>query len=259
MNDKNSSKPHVGLFVTCLVDSFRPNVGFSSIDLLEKAGCTVSVPTDQVCCGQPAFNSGNPKEAKAIARQVIDLFEDFDYVVVPSGSCGGMLNHHLPTLMKDDQEYAQKAKDLAAKTYELLFFLYRVRGLKSLEDGQAMTITYHDSCSSLREHGVRIEPRELVQSMKNGTVIEHETRDVCCGFGGAFCVKYSDISTTMVEKKCNSLAQTGASVVAAGDMGCLLNIAGRLKKNGSNMRAYHIAEILAERTDVPAIGEGKND
>ncbi len=256
MGEKNS-KPRVGLFATCLVDMFRPSVGFSTIELLERAGCEVIVPEDQVCCGQPAYNSGAPEDAKEFGRQFVRLFEEFDYVVVPSGSCGGMLNHHLPTLLSDDDEFGPRAAALAEKIHELLFFLYRIMGLRELPDMEAQPMTYHDSCSSLREHGVRPEARALINSMNNGEVIEHETKDVCCGFGGAFCVKYADISTSMVDKKCASLEDTGATMVAAGDLGCLLNIAGRLKKRGSKMKAYHVAEVLAGHADGPAIGEGE--
>ena len=254
--DQAQPAPRVALFVTCLVDLYRPNVGFSAIELLEKAGCTVEVPRAQTCCGQPAYNSGDRATARDLARAVVDAFLPYDYVVVPSGSCGGMIAHHYPGLFADDPEYRGKAERLAAKTHELVSFLTDVRGMTAVAARYDGVVTYHDSCSGLRELGIRAQPRALLGSVAGLTLKELADRDVCCGFGGTFCVKYPDISVRMVGDKVRDIASTGADTVLAGDMGCLLNIAGRLKREGSAVKVRHVAEVLAGRTGAaPAIGE----
>jgi L-lactate dehydrogenase complex protein LldE len=249
------STPRVALFVTCLVDLYRPNVGFSAIALLEQAGCTVAVPSSQTCCGQPAYNSGDRATARDLARAVIDAFLPFDFVVVPSGSCGGMIAHHYAGLFADDPEYRGKAESLAAKTHELVAFLTDVRGVTAVKARFDGTVTYHDSCSGLRELGIRDQPRALLNSVDGLAMKELQDRDVCCGFGGTFCVKYPEISLRMVGDKVRDILATGADTVLAGDLGCLLNIAGKLKREGSAVRVRHVAEVLAGRTDIPAIGE----
>ena len=249
------STPRVALFVTCLVDLYRPNVGFSAIALLERVGCTVEVPATQTCCGQPAYNSGDRATAKDLARAVIDAFLPYDFTVVPSGSCGGMIAHHYPALFDDDPEYRGKAEALAAKTHELVSFLTDVRGMKDVAARYDGVVTYHDSCSGLRELGIREQPRALLGTVQGLSVKELQDRDVCCGFGGTFCVKYPDISVRMVDDKVRDILATGADTVLAGDMGCLLNIAGRLKREGSAVKVRHVAEVLAGRTAVPAIGD----
>ena len=249
------STPRVALFVTCLVDLYRPNVGFSAIALLEQAGCAVEVPPTQTCCGQPAYNSGDRATAKDLARAVIDAFLPYDFTVVPSGSCGGMISHHYPALFDDDPEYRGKAEALAAKTHELVTFLTDVRGMREVAARYDGVVTYHDSCSGLRELGIREQPRALLGTVQGLSVKELQDRDVCCGFGGTFCVKYPDISVRMVGDKVRDILATGADTVLAGDMGCLLNIAGRLKREGSAVKVRHVAEVLAGRTAVPAIGD----
>lgn len=249
------STPRVALFVTCLVDLYRPNVGFSAIALLERAGCAVEVPATQTCCGQPAYNSGDRATAQDLARGVIDAFLPYDFTVVPSGSCGGMIAHHYPALFDDDPEYRGKAEALAAKTHELVSFLTDMRGMEEVAARYDGVVTYHDSCSGLRELGVREQPRALLGTVQGLSVKELADRDVCCGFGGTFCVKYPDISVRMVGDKVRDILATGADTVLAGDMGCLLNIAGRLKREGSAVKVRHVAEVLAGRTDVPAIGD----
>ncbi len=249
------STPRVALFVTCLVDLYRPNVGFSAIALLERAGCTVEVPPTQTCCGQPAYNSGDRATAKDLARAVIDAFLPYDFTVVPSGSCGGMIAHHYPALFDDDPEYRGKAEALAAKTHELVSFLADVRGMTEVAARYDGVVTYHDSCSGLRELGIREQPRALLGTVTGLSVKELQDRDVCCGFGGTFCVKYPDISVRMVGDKVRDILATGADTVLAGDMGCLLNIAGKLKREGSAVKVRHVAEVLAGRTDGPAIGD----
>ena len=245
----------VGLFVTCLVDLFRPTVGFAAAALLERAGCEVVVPAAQVCCGQPAYNSGDRADTKAIARDVIAAFEPFDATVAPSGSCAGMIKRHYPVLFAGDSEWEPRAERLAARTFELVSFLVDECGIDAVDARHEGTVTYHDSCSSLREMGVRAQPRRLLGSVDGLALAELEAPDVCCGFGGTFCVKYPDISGRMVADKARDIAATGADTVLAGDMGCLLNIAGRLSREGSTVRARHVAEVLAGMDDRAAIGE----
>ena len=253
----SQAKPRVALFVTCLVDLYRPSVGFAALRLLEQAGCQVEVPATQTCCGQPADNSGDRASAKDLARAVVDAFQGFDHVVAPSGSCAGMIAHHYPALFADDPQYRAKAEALAARTHELVSFLTDVMGVTKVDARYQGSVTYHDSCSGLREMGVKAQPRALLGTVEGLTLTEMADPEICCGFGGTFCVKYPDISTRMVTDKCRDIQATGASTLLAGDMGCLLNMAGRLKREGSPVRVRHVAEVLAGMTnDVTPIGEG---
>jgi L-lactate dehydrogenase complex protein LldE len=248
----------VALFVTCLVDLFRPTVGFAAIKLLEEAGCQVEVPDAQTCCGQPAYNSGDRADAKAIARQVIAAFTGFDYVVVPSGSCGGMIKTHYPALFADEPAIATQASDLAGRTYELVSFLNDVLKMTPRAAHYAGVVTYHDACSGLRELGIKEQPRRLLKNVAGLTLKEMATPEVCCGFGGTFCVKYPEISDKMVTDKAADIAATGADTLLCGDMGCLLNMAGKLSRLGKDVRVRHVAEVLAGMTDgVPPIGAAR--
>jgi L-lactate dehydrogenase complex protein LldE len=245
----------VALFVTCLVDLFRPSVGFAAVKLLEDAGCVVEVPEAQSCCGQPGYNSGDRAAAQAIARQVIATFGQYDYVVVPSGSCGGMIKTHYPALFADEPGMAEQAKALAARTHELVSFLADVLKQEHVAARYAGTVTYHDACSGLRELGVKDQPRRLLQSVAGLTLREMANPDVCCGFGGTFCVKYPEISDKMVSDKAADIAATGADTLLCGDMGCLLNMAGKLARLGKPIVARHVAEVLADMADeTPPIG-----
>jgi L-lactate dehydrogenase complex protein LldE len=244
----------VGLFVTCLVDFIRPSIGFAAVKLLEDAGCTVEVPR-QACCGQPAFNSGDRTTAREIAEQVIAAFEPYDYVVVPSGSCGGQLRVHYPELFHGDPNWHPRAETFAAKTYELVSFLTDVLGVTKVKARYAGTATYHDSCSGLRELGIKAQPRKLLAGVEGLRLAELPDADVCCGFGGTFCVKYPDISNAIVTRKADSIAATGADTLLAGDLGCLMNMAGKLQRAGSRIAVRHVAEVLAGMADGPAIGE----
>ena len=246
--------PRVALFVTCLVDLFRPSVGFAAVKLLRAAGCEVDVPEDQTCCGQPAYNSGDRASAVAIARGAIEALEPYDYVVVPSGSCGGMLKKHYPTLFEPGDPYLARAEAVAAKTHELISFLVDVRGLDAVAASFEGVVTYHDSCSGLRELGIKQQPRRLLRTVHGLQLVELEGAEVCCGFGGTFCVKYPEISTRMVDDKAADIVATGAQVVLAGDLGCLMNIAGRLSRLGSPIEVRHVAEVLAGATAQPPIG-----
>ena len=249
------TSPRVALLVTCLVDLFRPAVGFAAVKLLEQAGCTVEVPAAQTCCGQPAYNSGDRGDAAALARQVIGAFEGYDYVVVPSGSCGGMLRKHYPALFPQGSPERARAEALAARTYELVSFLTDVMGMDRVEARFARRVTYHDSCSGLRELGIERQPRALLASVEGLELAEMGEAHICCGFGGTFCVKYPDISNDMLEKKAANIARSGADVLLAGDLGCLLNMAGKLKRLNSKVESRHVAEVLAGMAGGPAIGE----
>lgn len=250
-----SPKPRVALFLTCLVDFHRPTVAFAAIRLLEQAGCQVDVPRAQVCCGQPAYNSGDRKTARDLGLGILKAFSGYDYVVVPSGSCGGMLSRHMPHLFESDPDLRTKAEALADRTFELTSFLVDVLKVDKLPprlDGAVFT--YHDSCSGLRELGVKAQPRQLLRAA-GAQVVEMADPEVCCGFGGTFCVKYPDISARMVETKTQDAKATGAPTLLAGDLGCLLNIAGRLSREGSGVAVRHVAEVLAGMTDdLPPIG-----
>jgi L-lactate dehydrogenase complex protein LldE len=247
----------VALFVTCLVDLYRPVVGFAAIKLLEQAGCTVEVPEAQTCCGQPGYNSGDHASAVKLAQQVIRVFEGYDYVVAPSGSCGGMIKTHYPEMFAGDPAWAKRAAALAAKTFELTQFLRDVMKWEGVAAKFSGSTTYHDSCSSLRELKVKQQPRALLGKVDGLSFKELPDSEPCCGFGGTFCVKFPDISNKMVEAKIDNIQATGADMVLAADMGCLLNIAGKLKRAGSRVQARHVAEVLAGMTQEPAIGEGK--
>jgi L-lactate dehydrogenase complex protein LldE len=245
----------VALLVTCLVDLFRPSIGFAAVKLLEAAGCTVDVPRAQTCCGQPGYNSGDKADAKAIARQVIVAFAGYDYVVVPSGSCAGMVRVHYPELFADEPALLEQAAELAARTYELVSFLTDVLGLTEVAAYYAKTVTYHDSCSGLRELRVKQQPRRLLDTVDGLRLAELPGAEICCGFGGTFAVKYPDISDKMASDKIADIAATGADCVLAGDLGCLLQIAGKLSRAGSRVEVRHVAEVLADITDgVPPIG-----
>lgn len=253
-----SARPVVGLFVTCLVDLHRPNVGFAAIRLLEAAGCEVIVPESQTCCGQPAFNSGDDRSTREIARQTIAAFEGVEHIVAPSGSCAGMLREHYPALLADEPEWAGRAGAFAARCHELTSFLVDVLGqadiARELGARFASTVTYHDSCAGLRELGVKAQPRALLGGVDALSIAEMEDTEVCCGFGGTFCVKYPDISERMVDDKIALAAASGAECVLGGDLGCLLSIAGRLSRRGRPMRVYHVVEVLAGMSELPAIG-----
>jgi L-lactate dehydrogenase complex protein LldE len=248
----------VALFATCLVDLLRPSVGFAAVKLLEQAGCEVEVPLAQTCCGQPAYNNGDKNTAIRLAKQVVDTFYNYDYVVVPSGSCGGMIKIHYPELLKDELAYHAKATELAGRCYELTSFLVDVLKHESFDAAYDGQLTYHDSCSSLRELGIKQQPRVLLSNVSGCQLNEMADTDSCCGFGGTFCVKYSAISTRMVDDKVHNTNRSGADTLVAADLGCLLNIAGRIKRLGLSIKVFHVAEVLAEMAEGPGIGEDES-
>ena len=240
----------VGLFVTCLVDLMRPSIGFATLKLLEGAGCEVGVPAVQTCCGQPAYNNGDRASALALARKLVAEFDAFDYVVAPSGSCVGMIKAHYPELFAGEDD-APRAAALAAKTYELCDFLVNVLKLEAVPGRFEGTVTYHDSCSGLRELGVKAQPRALLAKVRGLALTEMNEAEACCGFGGTFSIKFGDISTHIVDRKCEHACATGAQAVVLGDLGCMLNIEGRLRRRGDEAtRVLHVAEVLAGTEDA---------
>ena len=244
----------VALFVTCLVDSFRPSVGRATVKLLEQSGCTVSIPRSQTCCGQPAYNNGDRKNAQQLARKVIDEFDVYDYVVVPSGSCAGMIKCHYPGLLSDDTKYSSKAVQLSNRCYELTDFLVNVVGMKVSNVAFNDTVTYHDSCSCQRELNIKNQPRDLLRSVDHLELKEMQGTEECCGFGGTFCIKYDEISVKMTDNKIGNIQRSGANVLLAADLGCLMNIAGRIKRRELPVRVYHIAEVLAGIIEDDGLG-----
>jgi len=253
--DSTTARPRVALLVTCLVDLFRPSIGFAAVKLLEQVGCRVEVPRAQTCCGQPAYNSGDRSDAKAVARQVIAAFAGYDYVVVPSGSCAGMVKVHYREMFADEPETLAKVKELAERTYELISFVTDVRNMGAVTASWPHSVTYHDACSGLRELGVKDQPRRLLASVEGLRLHELPGAEVCCGFGGTFAVKYPEISDKMVGDKAAEIAATGAECLLAGDLGCLLNMAGKLSRTGRRIEVRHVAEVLAGMADeVPSIG-----
>ncbi|MEM7562991.1 MAG: (Fe-S)-binding protein [Pseudomonadota bacterium] len=249
--------PRVGLFVTCLVDLYRPSIGFAAVKLLQQAGCQVEVPEAQTCCGQPAYNSGDETHARQLAIQVLEAFETFDYVVGPSGSCLGTIRCHYPELFASDEKLLARFEALAAKSFELVSFLVDVLHVDQVQAGYAGHVTFHDACSGLRELGIKTQPRQLLKSVEGLSFSELEDCDVCCGFGGTFCVKYPEISGRMASDKLLAIQATGADTLLAGDLGCLLNLAGKMRREGVATRVFHVAEILADMSDDASIGEGR--
>ena len=247
--------PRVALLVTCLVDAIRPQIGFAALRLLEEAGCTVEVPEAQTCCGQPAYNSGDDADAADLARRLVAAFEPYDYVVLPSGSCAGTIRAHYPDLLAHDPAWAGRAAALAAKTWEITSFLVDVLGWRPEGRELRATATYHDSCSGLRELGVHAQPRRLLAEVAGLELRPLEGNEVCCGFGGTFCVKYPAVSNAIVEEKAAAIEGTGADLLLAGDLGCLMNMAGKLHRRGARVRCFHTIEVVAGMADGPAIGE----
>ncbi|MEO1494388.1 MAG: (Fe-S)-binding protein [Pseudomonadota bacterium] len=245
--------PSVALMVTCLVDMIRPSVGFATVKLLEDAGCRVTVP-EQTCCGQPNYNSGDADGARALAQVMISALEGHDYVVVPSGSCAATVIKDYPQMFRDDSAWQARAEALAAQTHEITSFLTDVMGVEAVSAKLDARVTYHDSCSGLRSLGVKEQPRRLLASVDGLEVAEMAEPEVCCGFGGTFCVKYPDISNKMVTGKTDDIAATDADLVLAGDLGCLMNMGGKLSRTGRPIKARHVVEVLAGHTG-PAIGE----
>lgn len=240
----------VGFFVTCLVDLMRPSIGFAAIKLLEASGAEVFVPPAQTCCGQPAYNSGDRPGALALARKLIAEFESCEYIVAPSGSCSGMVRTHYAELCKDDPALLARAQAVGARTYELTDFLVNVLRLQRAPGTFAGTITYHDCCAGLREMGVKRQPRALLATLPGVSLREMPEAETCCGFGGTFSIKFGEVAATLADNKCKCVEETGADAVVLGDLGCMLNIEGRMRRRGNaTTQVLHVAEVLAGPTE----------
>ena len=236
----------VGFFVTCLVDLMRPSIGFAALKLLEAGGAEVFVPPTQTCCGQPAYNSGDRADAIALARKVVAEFEDCDYLVSPSGSCSGMIRTHYEELFADDPPMRARVQRLAAKTFELTDFLANVLKVQSVPGTFTGTVTYHDCCAGLREMGVKSQPRMLLGRVAGLRLTEMAETETCCGFGGMFSIKFGEISSRLADNKCQHIRAAGADAVVMGDLGCMLNVEGRLRRSGdAKTKVLHVAEVLA--------------
>jgi len=251
--------PRVGLFVTCLVDLVRPSVGFATARLIEAAGCTPVVPTDQTCCGQPAYNAGDPETSRALALQTVRAFACCDYVVAPSGSCAAMLKIHYPRLFaNDDPALRAEVAAFADRVHELCAFLADVRGVIAVPGRYVGRVTYHDGCSGLRELGIKSAPRRLLAGMPGVRLTEMAEPEACCGFGGLFAEKYPGISTAIVSRKVADAERSGADLLLAGDLGCLMNMAGKLTRDGRSLACRHVAEVLAGGLADPPIAHGRS-
>nr|VFK45955.1 MAG: L-lactate dehydrogenase complex protein LldE [Candidatus Kentron sp. TC] len=252
--------PRVGLLITCLADLLRPTTVSSTMRLLAAVGCRVMLPRQQTCCGQPFYNAGDIVNARALARRVVAQFDGFDYIVAPSGSCIGMLKKYYPALFADDPAWGPRARDFAERCFEITSFLVDIRGAErpcmtthDSDDASYGTVTYHDSCSGLRELGIHGQPRFLLARMMGIRIAEMPDSNVCCGFGGAFCIEYPELSTRIVSNKVANVETVGANTLLGGDLGCLFNIAGRLKRMKSPIKVYHVAEALAGMSGIPSI------
>ena len=235
----------VQLFVTCLVDKFFPDTGFAVVDILEELGLTVEFPLDQTCCGQPAFNAGFWDDTGAMARYTIDILSQSNApVVIPSGSCGDMIIHHYVELLADDPIYAAKAQALSERTYEFTQFLVDVLGVTDLKSTATDCVAYHASCHGLRGLGLKNQPQQLLDQVEGIEQKALAGREECCGFGGLFAVKMSQISGAILQRKLENIEASGAETIVGTDVSCLMHIAGGLQRRGSSIQVKHIADIL---------------
>ena len=235
----------VTLFIQCLVDGIYPEVGEAMVAIFRKLGIKLTCPTQQTCCGQPAFNTGYHGEARVAARRFIDIFESADAIVCPSGSCVTMVRYHYPQLFADDAAWLPRANHVAAKTFELTEYLVDILGVDDLGARFDGVVTYHDSCHLLRNLRIKEQPRRLLNKIFGAEFIEMNDSDRCCGFGGSFSFKYGDISAAMAADKVKNIIASGADTVVGCDMGCLMNIQGRLSRRRSSIKTMHIAQLLA--------------
>lgn len=233
----------VTLFATCLVDLFQSNVGKATVEILERLGCEIDFPESQVCCGQPAYNSGYVKESKEAMKRMIDTFSDAEYVVTPSGSCASMLREY-PHVFKGDSIWEPKAIQLAKKTFELTQFIVDVLNVEDVGAQFEGNVTYHTSCHMTRLLGVKEAPMILLRNVKGLKFTELPGKEQCCGFGGTFSVKMAQISEQMVDEKVRHVEETEADYLIGADAGCLMNIGGRIERKGKLIRVLHIAEVL---------------
>lgn len=237
----------VSLFVTCVVDQMFPKVGIAMADVLERIGCVVDFPEAQTCCGQPAFNSGYRDEARDVASHCLNVFQDCEYIVSPSGSCTAMVSHHYAELFHNDESRMELVRRVASRTYEFSAFLTQVLGVDDVGARFPHKVTYHDSCHALRELKIKEPPRRLLAQVRDLTLQEMDAAEECCGFGGTFSVKFPTVSGGMARTKIDSILRTGADTVVSLDSSCLMQLQGALSRAGSHVRTMHLAEVLASR------------
>lgn len=236
----------VSLFVSCLVDQLRPSVGTATVEVLRRAGCEVDFDPRQTCCGQPAFNSGYRREARRVAREFLEIYRDAEAIVIPSGSCTAMVQH-MHRLFADEPELLELSNRIASRTHELACFLVRVLGVDDVGSAFKGKVTWHDACHGLRDLGLREEPRRLIGKVPGAELVEMESADYCCGFGGTFSVKYPEISVAILDRKLEDLDALGVDGILSADVSCLMQIGGRLQRKGLATPTLHLAEFLAER------------
>jgi L-lactate dehydrogenase complex protein LldE len=242
----SATKHTVQLFGTCLVDTLRPEVGMAVVRVLEQLGVEVEYPENQTCCGQPAFNAGAWEDAKAMARHTLNVLSKSSApIVVPSGSCGSMIIHHYPDLLASDPHYSQVAKSVAARTYEFTQYLVKKLQITRYSARRHECLTYHASCHLLRGLGIEDEPQQLLRQVDGVELVELPEATQCCGFGGVFALKMSDISGAILKRKLDNIEKTGAQTLVGCDVSCLIHIGGGLRRRGSKIRTRHIAQILA--------------
>jgi L-lactate dehydrogenase complex protein LldE len=240
----------ISLFVTCLVDQMQPSIGASAVEVLRRVGCTVEFDARQTCCGQPAFNTGYRKDARALAKRFIEIFEasEAEAIVSPSGSCTAMIRHY-EDLFSDDESWRERAQRIAARTHEFASFLVNVLGVEDVGASYKGRVTWHDACHGLRELNIREEPRRLIRHVRGAEFVEMPNADACCGFGGTFSVKYPEISVAILDNKIEAIERANVRAVVSGDASCLMQIGGRLARKNSSVRAMHLAELLAATSD----------
>ena len=246
MRDYPQKPDEVYYFGTCLSDAFYPDAGMSGINLLQREGIRVIYPERQTCCGQPAYNSGFPEEAKKVAKKQVSLFKKPIPIIVPSGSCAGMMRFHYPGLFSDDPGI-ESIVEFSDRIFELSEFLVNALDIRLYDKGSPVKVTWHSSCHSLREMNVIEESKSLIRQLKNVELVELEKEYECCGFGGIFSVKQGEISAAMVKDKVADIVKTKASLVLTNDCGCLMNIAGAMDFGKVPVKGMHLAEFLWER------------
>jgi L-lactate dehydrogenase complex protein LldE len=241
------AKPRVALFITCLADQFFPHVGECVVQILRRLDVEVLFNPEQTCCGQPAFNTGYREEAREVARGVLKLFDNADYVVAPSGSCTAMVRAFYPELFEAEPELLHKAENLQKRFFEFSEFLVKVLKVEDLGARFAHRVTYHDSCHLLRELGVDEAPRKLLRKVQGLELVEMTDNKLCCGFGGTFSVKFPEVSVPMGQDKIKAATSVGAEYLVAADGGCLMHLAGLIHRQGTSLKTVHLAEILAQK------------
>jgi L-lactate dehydrogenase complex protein LldE len=243
----STTRPRVQFFVTCLGDQFFPETGECAVRVLERQGVDVAFNPAQTCCGQPAFNTGYRKEAREVAARVLDLFDDADYVVAPSGSCTTMIKVFYPELFAGDPRREEKTRKLGERFFEFSEFLVKVLKVEDVGASFRHRVTYHDSCHLLRELGVSDEPRQLIRAVRGIDFVEMQDYKLCCGFGGTFSVKFPEVSVAMGEDKIRAAVEIGAEYLGANDSGCLMHVAGLIHRKNLPLKTMHLAQLLEQR------------